>query len=35
MCNNYEQHVAWEAYCKMMQDLEWGIPTQQSERDLQ
>src|SRR5579872_6091339 len=34
MCNNYEQHVAWEAYCKMMQDLEWGIPTNQSELDL-
>ena len=34
MCNAYEQHVAWEAYCKMMQDLEWGIPTRQSERDL-
>lgn len=34
MCNAYEQHVTWEAYCKMMQDLEWGIPTEQSERDL-
>jgi len=34
MCNNYEQHVAWKAYCKMMQDLEWGIPTRQSDLDL-
>ena len=34
MCNAYEQHVAWEAYCRMMQDLEWGVPTRQSEPDL-
>lgn len=34
MCNAYEQYVAWEAYCKMMQELEWGIPTSQSEHDL-
>lgn len=34
MCNDYEQHVTWAAYCKMMQALELGIPTQQSELDL-
>ena len=34
MCNDYEQHVRWTEYCKMMQDLELGIPTQQSELDL-
>ena len=34
MCNAYEQHVKWVEYCKMMQALELGIPTQQSEFDL-
>jgi putative SOS response-associated peptidase YedK len=34
MCNDYEQHVAWAEYCKLMQALEFGIPTQQSELDL-
>jgi putative SOS response-associated peptidase YedK len=34
MCNDYEQHVAWQEYCNMMQALELGIPTQQSGRDL-
>lgn len=34
MCNDYEQHVAWAEYCKMMQALELGMPTQQSELDL-
>jgi putative SOS response-associated peptidase YedK len=34
MCNDYEQHIAWKAYCKMMQELELGIPTQQTEVDL-
>ena len=34
MCNDYEQHVAWKAYCEMMQLLEWGIPPRQSEADL-
>jgi putative SOS response-associated peptidase YedK len=29
MCNDYEQHVRWAGYCKMMQELELGIPTQQ------
>lgn len=34
MCNAYEQHVKWVEYCKMMQALELGVPTQQSELDL-
>ena len=34
MCNEYERYVDWYAYCKLMQDLEWGTPTRQSERDL-
>ena len=34
MCNAYEQHVKWVEYCKMMQALELGIPTQQSELGL-
>ncbi len=34
MCNDYEQHLRWAEYCKMMQDLELGIPTHQSELDL-
>jgi putative SOS response-associated peptidase YedK len=33
MCNDYEQHVRWAAYRKMMQQLELGTPTRQSERD--
>jgi len=35
MCNDYEQHVAWAEYCKMMQALALGVPAQQSARDLQ
>jgi putative SOS response-associated peptidase YedK len=34
MCNNYEQHIAWRAYCEMTRALEWGIPARQSEADL-
>jgi len=34
MCNDYEQHVRWAEYYKMMQELELGIPTQQTELDL-
>ncbi len=34
MCNDYEQHVRWAEYCKMMQALELGVPTRQSELDL-
>ena len=34
MCNDYEQHVGWADYRKVMQQLELGIPTEQSEADL-
>jgi putative SOS response-associated peptidase YedK len=34
MCNDYEQHVRWVDYLKMMQALELGIPSRQSEHDL-
>lgn len=34
MCNAYEQRVKWLEYVKMMQALELGIPTRQSELDL-
>ena len=34
MCNDYEQHIRWAEYCRMMQALELGIPTRQSEADL-
>jgi putative SOS response-associated peptidase YedK len=34
MCNDYEQHVRWAEYCKMMQALELAIPNHQSEADL-
>ena len=34
MCNDYEQHVAYAAYCQMMQALELGIPTEQTDADL-
>ncbi|WP_298277547.1 SOS response-associated peptidase family protein [uncultured Bradyrhizobium sp.] len=34
MCNDYEQHILWGEYCKMMQTLELGTPTHQSQRDL-
>lgn len=34
MCNAYEQHVHWVEYTRMMQDLELGIPTPQTELDL-
>lgn len=34
MCNDYEQHVRWAEYCKMMQDLALDIPTHQTELDL-
>ena len=34
MCNEYERYVDRYAYCKLMQDPEWGTPTPQSERDL-
>lgn len=31
MCNDFEQQIAWAAYCELMQAIELGIPTQQSE----
>ena len=34
MCNDYEQHVLWGEYCKMMQALELEIPSRQTELDL-
>ena len=34
MCNDYEQHVAWPDYRKAIEQLELGIPTHKSERDL-
>ncbi len=34
MCNEYEQQIAYAAYVRMMQDLELGMPTQQTEIDL-
>src|SRR5690606_20521266 len=34
MCNDYEQHIAWAEYCRMMRELELGISPHQSELDL-
>ncbi|WEX75794.1 SOS response-associated peptidase family protein [Sinorhizobium numidicum] len=34
MCNDYERHIQWAEYCKMMQDLELAMPAHQSELDL-
>lgn len=34
MCNDYERHIRWAEYCRMMQDLALDIPTRQSELDL-
>src|SRR3981081_972742 len=34
MCNDYDEHVRWTEYRKMMQALELGIPSHQSEHDL-
>jgi putative SOS response-associated peptidase YedK len=34
MCNLYEQMIAWDQYCQMMQELEWNIPNQQTDLDL-
>ncbi|MEY9387511.1 putative SOS response-associated peptidase YedK [Bradyrhizobium japonicum] len=33
MCNEYERHIRWAEYCRML-DLSLGIPTRQSELDL-
>jgi putative SOS response-associated peptidase YedK len=34
MCTEYEQHICYAEYCKVMQDLALGIPIQQTESDL-
>jgi putative SOS response-associated peptidase YedK len=34
MCNDYEQQIRWAEYYRMMQALELGIPTVQSDADL-
>jgi putative SOS response-associated peptidase YedK len=34
MCNDYEQHVTWADYRGAMEQLELGIPTDQSASDL-
>ncbi|SFB60386.1 hypothetical protein SAMN03159496_05684 [Rhizobium sp. NFR07] len=34
MCNDYEQHIRYAEYCKMIQDLALGIPSHQTELDM-
>jgi hypothetical protein len=34
LCNDYEQHVAWAEYQRLMQEIALDIPTHQSELDL-
>ncbi|TIO05203.1 MAG: SOS response-associated peptidase, partial [Mesorhizobium sp.] len=34
MCNDYEQHVAWAEYCRLMESLALKIPIHQTELDL-
>lgn len=34
MCNDYEQHIRYAEYCKIMQDVGLGIPEHQSEANL-
>jgi putative SOS response-associated peptidase YedK len=34
MCNDYEQHLAWAEYCKLMQGEALRVPPEQSELDL-
>jgi hypothetical protein len=34
MCNDYEQYIGWEAYCRAMQEFELRVPTHQTELDL-
>ncbi|HVT50280.1 MAG TPA: SOS response-associated peptidase family protein [Dongiaceae bacterium] len=34
MCNEYEQKITYALYCEMMQALGWGVPANESERDL-
>jgi hypothetical protein len=31
MCNDYEQHIRWAEYCRIMQALELGMRAEQSE----
>jgi len=33
MCNDYEQHILYAEYCKMMQDLDLAISDHQGEAD--
>jgi putative SOS response-associated peptidase YedK len=34
MCNDYEQHIAWAEYRRMMDDLDLAVPQHQSAVDL-
>lgn len=34
MCNDYEQHIAWAEYCRIMESLALQISSHQSELDL-
>lgn len=34
MCNEYEQRASYAEYCKVMQDLALGMPTNQTELDM-
>jgi putative SOS response-associated peptidase YedK len=34
MCNDYEQHVRWAEYCRMMQAVELRVAGRQGEADL-
>jgi putative SOS response-associated peptidase YedK len=34
VCNDFEQHIAFQAYCEAMQAIELGIPTVQTDLDL-
>lgn len=34
MCNDYEQHILWAEYCRMLESLALEIPTHQTELDL-
>ncbi|TIO03954.1 MAG: SOS response-associated peptidase, partial [Mesorhizobium sp.] len=31
MCNDYEQHIAWAEYCRIMESLALQISSHQSE----
>lgn len=34
MCNDYEQHVTWAEYQRLMQEIALEIPTQQNDLNL-